>query len=200
MLLAGQAPVRLRPLSSNVRAHVSQKFILEGRFQAGRREDVSGPLVVYLDECSLSVHGRERAIARSKLSLAPFHGHMLFGTIEHHQREDVLQKGYELELSGSTLGVYDDGGGKDGEFNVFRIRSARVKGTFGAKGLSIAIYAQTWPGSSVCYSAQEERHGAYPPIEVITSFTVPPQELQAFMKLRVSIDHEMFSRFGWAKS
>mgnify|MGYP000491122452 CR=1 FL=1 len=32
------------------------------------------------------------------------------------------------------------------------------------------------------------------------SFTVPPQELQAFMKLRVSIDHEMFSRFGWAKS
>ncbi len=179
---------------------MSQKFILEGRFQAGRRDDITGPLVVYVDECSLSVHGRERAIARSKLSLAPFHGHMLFGTIEHHQREDVLQKGYELELSGSTLGVYDDGGGKDGEFDVLRIRSARVKGTFGAKGLSIAIYAQTWPGSSVCYSAQEERQDAYPPIEVITSFTVPPQALQAFMKLRISIDHDMFSRFGWAKS
>jgi hypothetical protein len=174
--------------------------MFEGRFQAGRRDDVDGPLVVYVDECSLSVYGGQHATTRSKLSLAPFHGHMLFGTIDHRQREDVLQKGYELALSGSTLGVYDDGGGKEGEFDVFRIKSARIKATFAGKGLSIAIYALTWPGSAVCYSAQEERHGAFPPIEVITSFTVPPQELQAFMKLRIPLDHEMFSRFGWAKS
>jgi hypothetical protein len=188
------------PLISNVRAHVRRKFIFEGRFQAGLRDDVTGPLVVYVDECSLSVVGRERLIARSMLSIAPFHGSMLFGTIDHHQREDVLRKGYELVLSGSTLGVYDDGGGKDGEFDVFRLKSARIEGAFGAEGLSLRICAQTWPGSDVCYSAQEERQGAYPPIEVITTFTVPPHELQDFMTLRFSIDHEMFAQFKWKSS
>jgi hypothetical protein len=173
------------------------KYILDGRFTAGSREDVAGPLEVYVDECSLSVIGRKRIIGRSMLSITPFHGGMFFGTSSHSQRTDVLENGYELVLSGTTLGVYDDGGGKDGEFDVFRIKDARIKGTFGPAGLTIHVRAQTRPGSMVCYSAQEQRENVYDPIEVTTEFIVPPKELQAFMMLGFSIDHEMFARFKW---
>lgn len=175
------------------------KYIFDGQFSAGSREDVAGPLVVYVGECSISVVGRERLVGRSMLSVAPFHGNMLFGTFDHSQPNDVLEKGYELVLSGTTLGVYDDGGGKDGEFDIFKIKDVRIRGTFGAAGLTINVRARTWPGSSVCYSAQEHRENAYEPIEVTTEFIVPPKDLQAFMGLRVSCDHEMFARFKWSQ-
>ncbi len=133
------------------------------------------------------------------LSITPFHGSMLFGTISHSQRTDVLDKGYELVLSGTTLGVYDDGGGKDGEFDVFRIKNVRISGVFGPTGLTISVRAQTWPGSMVCYSAQEQRENVYKPIEVTAEFVVPPEHLQAFMTLSFSIDHEMFARYEWSQ-
>ncbi|TWO69815.1 hypothetical protein FN976_18535 [Caenimonas sedimenti] len=175
------------------------KYIFEGRFSAGSREDIEGPLTVYVDDCSMSVVGRERTIGRSMLSISPFQGCMFFGTSKHSERTDVLETGYELVLSGITIGVYDDGGGKDGEFDVFRIRDVRIKGTFGSAGLTINVRAQTWPGMQICYSAQEQRENAYEPIKVTTQFIVPPRDLQAFMGLRFSIDHEMFARFNWSR-
>jgi hypothetical protein len=175
------------------------KYVLDGRFTAGSREDVSGPLVIFAGDCSLSVMGCERTIEHSMLSIAPFDGSMFFGTISHSQREEVLEKGYELILNGTTIGVYEDGGGKDGEFDVFKIKEARIKGVFGPAGLTINVRAKTWRGSAVCYSAQEWRSNIYKPIEVTTEFIVPPRELQSFMKLVVSTDHDMFARFKWGR-
>ena len=173
------------------------KYIFEGRFSAGSRETVNGPLTVYVDECSISVIGQQRLTGGSTLSISPFHGSMFFGTSNHSERTDVLEKGYELVLSGTTLGVYDDGGGKDGEFDVFRIKNVQIKGAFGLPGLTINVRAHTWPGTQVFYGAQERRENAYEPIEVTTEFIVPPKDLQAFMGLRFSIDAEMFSKFNW---
>jgi hypothetical protein len=174
------------------------EYVFDGRFTAGTREDLVGPLKVILGECSLSIIGNQHLISRSMLSISPFHGSMFFGTITHSQREDVLNQGYELMLTGTTLGVYDSGGGKDGEFDVFKIKDARVKGTFGSSGLTVSVYARTLPGSEVCYSAQEERLNAYEAMDVTAKFVVPPKELQEFMMLGFSIDHEMFSKFSWS--
>jgi hypothetical protein len=174
------------------------KYMFDGRFSAGSRQDVTGPLVILVDECSLSVIGSERGLSHSTLRVAPFHGGMVFGTSHHSEREHVLEKGYELVLSGTTLGMYDDGGGRDGEFDVFRIKDVRIRGAFGPAGLTISIRAHTHPGAQVCYSAREWRENAYEPIEVTTEFTVPPKHLQAFMGLRFSVDHEMFARFKWS--
>jgi hypothetical protein len=173
------------------------KYIFHGRFTAGSREDVAGPLTVYVDECSISVVGREQLIRRSMLSISPFSGRMFFGASIHSNRTDVLDKGYELVLSGTTLGVYEDGGGKDGEFDVFRIKDARIKGTFGPAGLTINLHANTWPGVEVCYASKEQRENAYEAIKVLTEFIVPPRDLKAFMGVVFSIDDEIFARFKW---
>jgi hypothetical protein len=173
------------------------KYVFDGQFTAGSREDVSGPLVIFVDNGALSVMGDERTIGHSMLSVAPFEGSMFFGTTSHAQREEVLEKGYELRLAGTAIGVYEDGGGKDGEFDVFKVKEARIKGAFGPAGLTIKIRAETWRGSAVCYSEQKWRSNIYKPIVVTTEFVVPPKELQSFMKLAFSIDHDMFARFKW---
>ena len=173
------------------------KYVLHGRFSAGSRQAFVGPITVQLSDHSLYVSGPEEPILRSSLQLSPFHGGMFFGTTSHSQREDALINGYQLALSGNTLGVYEYGGGKDGEFDVFRIKDVRVFGSFGTAGLTIRIDARTWPGFMVCYSTEERSENSYPPMDVTAEFIVPPDQLQAFMGLWFPITHEMFSRFKW---
>lgn len=112
----------------------------------------------------------------------------------------IVQHGYELTLSGTSVGLYSDGGGKDGEFDEFIVKDAQIQGAFGANGLRVRIVASTLPGAQVCYSANERCEHAYKPIVVRVEFVVPPRDLTSFLALRSPLDSGAFAKFNWCVS
>jgi hypothetical protein len=124
-------------------------------------------------------------------------GGMFFGPWEHRRVDKVFERGYEISLSGTDLGQFAIGGGPDGDFNIWRLKHAQIRGAFDVSGLRVSMDASTWRGSSVCYGLGESREDEYEALQLTVQFTVPPRDLVEFMGLRISLRHEVFSRFKW---
>lgn len=172
-----------------------KKYVAIGRFEAGTRKPFEGPLLVYLDNHSVSV-GHSRTIGSEMLHISPFSGSMFFGRTLSEGCE-IVGSGFSLTLSGAMLGAYEDGGGKDGEFDIFKVTEVEIGGAFGSLGLSVSINAKTLPGSRVCYSAAEKEENLYKPIAVVAQFVIPPQNLPEFLALAVPLHHDVFAPFHW---
>lgn len=170
-------------------------YSFEGRFKVSVTKEVTGSLNVYITEDSITVHPPERQGAA--LQIAPFCGGMFFGPWEHRLVSDVFERGYEISLSGTDLGQFATGGGPDGEFNIWKLKHAQIRGVFDSSGLNVIVDASTWPGSAVCYGAGERRENMFEPMELAVRFIVRPKDLIEFMRLRITLDNEVFSRFKW---
>jgi len=177
---------------------VLTKYVLSGQFTTGFRRDLKGQLDTYLGEHELIVGPVQQGISSERLHIAPFRGSMLFG-MSYAEGCEILLKGYELMISGTNIGLYANGGGKDGEFDEFKVKDAKVQGTFDTNGLTVRITARTLAGAKVCYSANERLESAHKPIVVRVEFIVPPRDLTSFLALRVPIDSHPFARFNWPK-
>jgi hypothetical protein len=177
---------------------VLTKFVLSGQFATEFREATSGQLDVYVGEHELMVGPPQRGLSSERLHVAPFRGSMFLGI--NYSVASIVEHGYELMISGSNVGLYADGGGKDGEFDEFKVMEARIQGTFDANGLRVRIVASTLSGAQVCYSANERRENAYKPIVVRVEFVVPPRDLTSFLGLRAPLDSGAFAKFNWRAS
>ncbi len=136
------------------------KYVLTGRFAAGDRVSFEGPLDVYLADHTISVGPPQLGLGSKRLHIAPFCGSMFFGR-SYREGRDIVEKGFELAISGTNLGVYEEGGGPDGDFDIFDVEAAEIRGTFGPRGLTVAMRATTSPGAQVCYSLGDRREAAF---------------------------------------
>jgi hypothetical protein len=174
------------------------KFVLSGQFTAGARGALASPLDVYVDDYGISI-GRQNGIRSTRLIISPFQGKMFFNQMLHKEGDELVGKEYRLAISGTNIGVYESGGGADGEFDVFDLKEAEVRGKFSESGLEVTIKAKTWPGQDICYSARERRKNAYDAIDIDVSFLVLPENLPAFLASPKLLEFGAFSRFRWHK-
>jgi hypothetical protein len=173
------------------------KFVLNGHFQADSFGSLDSPLDVYIDEHSLSV-GRQFLIGGNRLVISPFAGGM-FIDMFHPETSEISENEYSIKISGTNIGGYESGGGKDGDFKVFKLKEAEIRGNFSESGLKITITAKTLPGEEICYSAKLRRKNAYAAISVDVGLHVPPESLPNFLSLPNVLSFNAFSHFSWYK-
>lgn len=173
-----------------------EKFV--GTLSAGAHVDFSGPLTVLWTPSSLTVSADLGGLSSRKIELTPFHGGMFLGPLEHRDIDGFFERGYDLTLSGSNLGHFGNGGGKEGDFTIYRFKQVSIAGSLSGGGLSVSISAQTHQATAIDYGSGEKevRENVYAPTDVRTGFVVPPAYLVKFMGLR-ALDPTWISRFGW---
>lgn len=175
---------------------MSSKFFFHGHLN-GTWDPLESPLEVFITEYSISV-GRSRGLGRTALEIFHFHGRMLFH-VWHKDGKEIVNNGYCLTMSGTNLGYYENGGGRDGEFEVAHLKEVELRAKFSGAGLAIDICAKTLPGEAVCYSAGERLKNAFSAMTVLVNFIVPPEDLPAFLGLPNVLSSEAFSKFHWHK-
>jgi hypothetical protein len=173
-----------------------RKFTFAGTFAAGSRQIFEGDLNVYLGSPEITICPPRRHTSGESFHLCPFQGSMLFGRT-YSEGCRILERGYELHISGTDVGLYEDGGGMEGNFDEFTIENAHVRGNFDSRGLTVSIAANTFAGSKVCYNSGEKQEGAYEPLVVQTQFLVPPPHLSPFLALGIPLSDKIFAKFQW---